>query len=452
MLTKLTVAGYRGFAKPQSMSFAVPNGNVGSGETFITGSNNSGKSTILEAIRARAGHQSPSFSSGKRNAQLDAIEIRYEVNGTLETVKSIKPGSSETLRSAVSDFEILVLQSRRAFAPYFGKNNGARTSYINSYALPTTRTSQLQGFEGRLFAIEKAPDPFNQLLKKVLGFEPAWSIDMTEEGSYYLKFVNGGGSHSSDGLGEGIVSIFAIIDALYDSAPGGMVVIDEPELSLHPSLQKRLSGLLAEYAKDRQIVISTHSPYFVDLPSLANGAHLVRLKSSQADGTSIHELSTKSKAAIQSMLKDVNNPHVFGINGRELFFQEDGIILTEGQEDVVLYPEVFSQVGFDVPGAFFGWGVGGADKMEKIAAILHDLGFAKVAGILDGDKEHLVKPLQIKFPEYFFATIPAKDIRTKPPRAATDGVAGLLDEKRALRTEHADAIKDLAIELTRRLE
>lgn len=451
MLTKLTIAGYRGFANSQRMSFAVPNGDVGSGQTFITGSNNSGKSSILEALRARTGHQSPSFSAGKRNAKLDAVEILYEVNGATESVKSIKPGSSETIRSATAAFEILVLQSRRAFAPYFGKNSGGRASYINNSGLPHTRTPQLSGFEGRLFAVEQAPEAFNLLLKRVLGFEPTWSIDMTEEGSYYLKFVNGGGSHSSDGMGEGIVSIFAIIDALYDSAPGGMVVIDEPELSLHPSLQKRLSSLLAEYAKDRQIVISTHSPYFVDLSSLASGAHLVRLKSSPANGTSIHELSTASKAAIQSLLKDVNNPHVFGINGRELFFQEDGIILTEGQEDVVLYPAVFSQLGLEVPGSFFGWGVGGADKMEKIAAILHDLGFTKVAGILDGDKENLLMPLATKFPDYFFATIPAKDIRTKEPRQATDGTVGLLDEKRVLRTEYADAMKLLAGQLTDRL-
>lgn len=69
-------------------------------------------------------------------------------------------------------------------------------------------------------------------------------------------------------MGEGIVSIFAIVDSLYDSKPGDVIVIDEPELSLHPALQKRVNNLLCRFASDRQIVVSTHSPYFIDLKAL----------------------------------------------------------------------------------------------------------------------------------------------------------------------------------------
>ena len=55
-----------------------------------------------------------------------------------------------------------------------------------------------------------------------------------------------GGTHNSDGLGEGTVSLLYIADALYDSSSEDVIVIDEPELSLHPEHQRRLRGVLAD--------------------------------------------------------------------------------------------------------------------------------------------------------------------------------------------------------------
>ena len=120
------------------------------------------------------------------------------------------------------------------------------------------------------------------------------------------------------------------------------------------------------------------------------------------------------------MLSDGNlyYPHVFGLDARELFFQENRIILTEGQEDVLLYPRIADQLGIQVAGSFFGWGVGGASNVAHLCLILRDLGFTKVAGLLDGDKENEADSLKRNFPEFYFDCIPAKDIRSKPARKA----------------------------------
>ncbi|HEY5797307.1 MAG TPA: AAA family ATPase [Bosea sp. (in: a-proteobacteria)] len=444
-LTKLSVLGYRGFSKKQSMKFAKPTGQAGSGLTIITGTNNSGKSSVIECLRARTGYQNISFTVGKRNQSVDEVIIEYEINEKTETVKSLANGSSETQKIGVDqNFSIFVLPSRRAFEPYFHKSERGRDDYLNAHPLPPQRGSTLPEFASRLFKIVKDPSEFNRILEKALGYAPNWSIDQSDQGQHFLKFTNGGHTHSSDGLGEGIVSVFAIVDALYDSAPGSVVVIDEPELSLHPALQRRVSALLLEYAKDRQIIISTHSPYFVTLEALAEGAHIVRATNESLYGTLIHELSSTAKQKIKSLVKgNINNPHIFGLDAREIFFQEDGIILTEGQDDVLLYPEVAAQIGALMPAHFFGWGIGGASNMSTIATVLNDLGFKKVAGLLDKDKEGEIPALKSLFPEYFFATIPAKDIRTKKARDATPAVDGLLDEKRRIRPEYADQTKEL---------
>ncbi len=123
------------------------------------------------------------------------------------------------------------------------------------------------------------------------------------------------------GSGDGIWSVFTICDALYDSEAGSVIAIDEPELSLHPAYQKRIIQLFKEYSKDRQIIINTHSPYFVDMDSLVNGACLYRTIKNSAGDIDVFPLSEESKKRIsEDFLKNINQPHTLGTEAREIFF------------------------------------------------------------------------------------------------------------------------------------
>ena len=125
----------------------------------------------------------------------------------------------------------------------------------------TVRQTAASGFESRLFRANENKASFNKVLGKVLDPAPDWVIDQHDTGQHFLKFVSEDGTHSSEGVGEGIVSLFFLVDALYDSRPGDVIFVDEPELSLHPAVQRRVSDLFTEYAAERQIVVATHSPY-----------------------------------------------------------------------------------------------------------------------------------------------------------------------------------------------
>ena len=241
-----------------------------------------------------------------------------------------------------------------------------------------------------------------------------------------------------------MVSLLFLVDALYDSEPGDIIVVDEPELSLHPQFQRRLLRLFARHAKDRQIVFATHSPLFADFEHIINGGEVARVH--KIDGASIiSQVGRQTAEDLAGIFRDSNNPHVLGLNAREALFQEDGIVLLEGQEDVVLYPRVLDQLvasqcfsehfATDLKDRFFGWGAGGAGKFDRIIALLRDLGFRRVAGIVDEDKEHTLNDLRQEFPEYTFGAIPSDDVRTKPKRAQEGPTKGLLDEKRTIRPE-----------------
>jgi hypothetical protein len=314
---------------------------------------------------------------------------------------------------------------------------------MSQIGFPSIRSSSLDLFSYRLFRALKNRDAFNAILGKVLNPLPIWTIDQYDTGQYFLKFAIGNSSHSSEGLGEGLVSLFFIVDSLYDSTPGDIIVIDEPELSLHPQFQRKLSNLITEYASDRQIILATHSPYFVNLAALDHGSTVVRSYLSEGE-SHLSQLGDTAALSIAGLLLDVNNPHVLGLNAQEVFFLEDQVILVEGQEDVIFYQRIQDYLQIPLNGTFFGWGVGGADKMGKVAQILSDLGFRKVAGIVDGNKVDLLDKLRNDFSAFRFFSIPAADVRTKAAVAAKAPVEGLLDDNNAeVRAQHVAPTHEL---------
>lgn len=440
MIKNIEIIGLRGFANKQSINFSKPNGKLGSGLSILVGTNNSGKSTIIEAIRAVTQTEAPSLSIGRRNLKAEKVKIKLEDFLENKIVLESKENKSSETKFTTSDFQlfnkVFILNSRRAFSPFFGKHVAERLQYVSQHnSLSNQRTNTIDQFTYRLFNAQNNKEKFNEYLKKVINPLPDWTIELSESGSYYLKFSKGDIHHSSEGLGEGLISLFFIIDALYDSNKNDVIIIDEPELSLHPTYQKKLINLLEYFSADRQIIISTHSPYFVNLEAIKNGASISRIYSNNSE-SSIFQMTSQTQQFVGKLLKDYRNPHTLGINARELFFLEDNIILVEGQEDVIFYKKILDELNIELNGDFFGWGMGGAENIIGFSRLLIDLGFNNVVGILDNDKKDSLNHLEALFPNYKFFCIPTDDVRTKKSMKAMKEKKGLLDEKYNLYSEY----------------
>ncbi|HOJ66998.1 MAG TPA: AAA family ATPase, partial [Paludibacteraceae bacterium] len=96
-------------------------------------------------------------------------------------------------------------------------------------------------------------------------------------------------------LGSGIEMIVALLflETLASLSNEKIIVlIDEPELHLHPQLQEKLVQYLVEFSKTSQVFISTHSPYFFK-NCLQNSQIELLITKNSADGVVIENTSSQ---------------------------------------------------------------------------------------------------------------------------------------------------------------
>ncbi len=424
-IKKLSITGLRGFSEKTEIEFALPdNKNAGSGLTVLVGPNNSGKSTIIEAIHLLTINKNtiPSTSRSVKTNGNVIIEAE-DIQGNKFSLQSTKNKGAFIERKFNNEIQeywqnrlnTFILTTKRSFSSTFNNNSyQSRENYTSNIGNEEYRNENNvnHNFGGRLLNIYKNKSKFNDCLSKVVSPLPEWTIESSNGGNLYLEFSFNEIKHSSNGAGDGYINIFNIVDSLYDSTENNVILIDEPEISLHPDLQRKLFKLLVEYSKDKQIIVSTHSPYFVDWDVFTNNGKIIRLKK-DIDTIRNYELSYSTKEEMKGILKDANNPHTLSLNANEIFFLNDCVVLTEGQEDVQCYKGIFKKYNFESRASFFGWGAGGAPKIRTILKILYELGYKKVFTILDNDKRDMAKELNEEFLEYEFYAIAADDVRNK---------------------------------------
>jgi len=85
------------------------------------------------------------------------------------------------------------------------------------------------------------------------------------DGGLSIVFKTKHGKYSEAFAGSGEVAVTSCVVQILTANPGTLILLDEPEVSLHPGAQERLLAFLTQRARTRQlqIVFSTHSPHLV---------------------------------------------------------------------------------------------------------------------------------------------------------------------------------------------
>ena len=85
------------------------------------------------------------------------------------------------------------------------------------------------------------------------------------DGGLSILFKTKHGRYSEAFAGSGEVAVTSCVVQVLDASQGTLLLLDEPEVSLHPGAQERLLAFLLQMAKQKQmqVVFSTHSPHLI---------------------------------------------------------------------------------------------------------------------------------------------------------------------------------------------
>jgi len=170
--------------------------------------------------------------------------------------------------------------------------------------------------------------------------------------------------------GSGLRSIFSILAALTDDNTK-LLLIDEPEQSLEPKLQKILRDLLYEASRKRQVIVATHSHLFLNRRDVASNYVVSKRNNSFA----------LSPVTSEEELYEITF-NLLGCSLEDLFFPNNFLIV-EGSTDQIIVEKVMQLKDID------------KSKIKVVSAS----GVSKVANILSSVYNSLI-PLVLKDSPY----------------------------------------------------
>lgn len=466
-ILSLNIANYRGIGDEQVFEFAEPTGKDASGLTILVGPNNAGKSTVLRALDGiySSDEQFVAETEDRRGEIFPNASSTYFFNGQSGKISISQNGNSAYMakESRVPGAHCVFLPARRPWRDRFSRQPNYSWEGFRSANESNRKHDEHyveQNFGNALHSIERNATLKERFLSLVKYIEPTiadfW-VDRAQ-GQDYLAFKSISGiAHRAGIVGDGIQNIFRLCHTLMSLEGHQVLLLDEPELSLHPQSQRRLYQLLAKRAVDRQVIVSTHSVHFIDWAHIRSGTKIYRATLTEKIGSTFHELSAETILAITRIADaDAKNRRAFDALAKEVFFTR-GCVLVEGYEDAHLLQAFFGSIGLsDIE--IFGYGAGGADGIVAWLNACNDLSI-RAAAIFDGDDkgtaafERATEALG-QNEMFMLRKIPEKDIRDKHKRTAdckkeTDeiDIEGVFTRKWQLKEQHKDYMIALAVEI-----
>lgn len=178
----------------------------------------------------------------------------------------------------------------------------------------------------------------------------------------------------SDGFKQ-FISLILSLSTLNEAATlkNNIILIDEPEVHLHPSGISYMRDELLKIGKNNIVLVSTHSPYLIDV----NTPRRHYMVTKRQGETKIEQVDENTNFREDSVLKNA-----FGLNLYKELLPEK-IIIVEGGDDKFLFNYCFNQYNYK---NFAIKSAGGASKVPGFASLLSNENLEPII-IFDADKE-----------------------------------------------------------------
>lgn len=120
--------------------------------------------------------------------------------------------------------------------------------------------------------------------------EPWRAVGFEEEDAFF----------EASSMSEGTLRLLGLLLAAYQPQTPSVLMIEEPEVAIHPAAAEVVMSVLLDASKRGQVLVTTHSPDIVDFEDLSDDS--VRVVTKDRAGTRISPVSASSRQAIRERL------------------------------------------------------------------------------------------------------------------------------------------------------
>ena len=311
----------------------------------LAGVNGSGKTTILEAIKHFFNNANVNYSNlEKSNVNLAIFFEDFEKNNIEEAEKS-----SDNFKHALWDF----FSSLQSY-DYYRKNNNdyyknqiAKRFDIPPKIIYVPAENKFEEIQTYSTTLSKEYEFINTINSNVIRDIPSYiatrrnylatieeDLTMKEVTNKVVNEINGifnileldvklkgfskdektmpifensaGEEFDINDLSSGEKQLFLRTLSIKMLEPkNSIILIDEPELSLHPKWQQRIIEVYKKIGENNQIIVATHSPHILGSVSNENIFILYRNENGKIEAKTGAELDSSYGQPVERVLKDI---------------------------------------------------------------------------------------------------------------------------------------------------
>ena len=216
-----------------------------------------------------------------------------------------------------------------------------RFTYGINEAIRSLRTNEFEKLEKsiKINALKQLGfNPETDGDKLDIYFTPLTSLEFYRSLEIYVKEYNYNINAIELGAGFQNAIVISILKAFEErKKQDALFLIEEPEMYLHPQMQRSLYKTIREIGKTNQIIYITHSPHFVTIPEFNE----VFLISKNFNGTHIKRSNLELTNDLKNKFRKELDPE-----RNELFFARK-VLIVEGDTEKLVFPEYAKRIGLD---------------------------------------------------------------------------------------------------------